>query len=122
MIMNRKRVAYYGTNGRPGHHFTAIRGFFSKQEQCDIEKLDGLAQKKFGRKIEFQFFGYLDYLVLAANVSPDDRRGDSITVVAVENAENEREAIDIIKERPFLKDKFDRICERYNIGYNNLIG
>lgn len=118
---SRKRVAYYGTNGCPGHHFTAITGFFSEQEQRDLEKLDGLVQMKFGREIMFKSFTYLKYLILAANVSPDDKRGDSITVVAVENADNEKEVIDIINDRPFLKDKFDRICDMYNINYNNLI-
>lgn len=118
--MNRKRVAYYGTHGVPGHHFASIVGFFSEQEQRDIEKLDGLLQKNFGRKIEFRFFKYLDYLGLAANVSPDDKRGDCITVVLVEGATDRNEVLDIINNRPFLKDKFDRIREKYDIDISTV--
>lgn len=115
--MSRKRVAYFGTNGVPGHCFIGIAGVFSRQEQREIENLDGVLQYCFPAKPQFDFFKHNDYLIFAANVSPDDERGMCLTMVAVEGEEDPREVIHIINERPFLKDKFDRICEKYKIEF-----
>lgn len=110
----RKRAAYYGTHGCPGLHFISIVGVFSAQEQREIESLDGILQKWFD-KVGFQFLRYHDYLILAANVSPDDSRNGSITMVAIEGTSEMSDILDLINERPFLKDKFDRICAKYKL-------
>lgn len=35
-----RRIAYFGTDGCPGHYFKAISGGFSSQEEEELSKID----------------------------------------------------------------------------------
>lgn len=110
------QIAYFGTSHiGSGHHFMAINGEFSDEEILNIEKLDGLIEDIFGSPVEAKFFKYLNYFGLAINVSPDDDRPGSKTIVLLKDGKSEDEILKVIEKYPFLKKQFDRIDEKYDL-------
>ena len=64
----KRRTAYCGTNGCPGHYFSAISGEFSPQEEEELSKIDEDFQL-FGFS-GFNFFYYKGYGCLSFSASP----------------------------------------------------
>ena len=127
----KRRTAYFGTNGCPGHYFSAISGEFSPQEEEELSKIDEDFQL-FGFS-GFNFFYYKGYGCLSFSASPDDNRSGSKTVFFVEDARLKTEVLEALEESPF-RTKFDRTtdfrfqialivcvgCLQYTTGLNNI--
>lgn len=118
-------MAYFGTDGCPGHCFKAISGNFTQEEIYEFERIDcnDKFERLFHGKFCFKFFIY-QYVFgcLAFNASPDDKRNGSKTVFFVEGAKNEKEVLYSLKNAPFVKHQFQKLAEIYSVEmpkYNN---
>ena len=81
-----KRIAYYGTWGRPGHIFVAIRGEFSAEEIRGITNIDSDIYIEATAIEGFHYYGFGNFLGYGIPFSIDDRRPGCITAVFVEHA------------------------------------
>lgn len=108
-----RRIAYFGTDGCPGHYFKAISGEFSPQEEEDLSKIDEDFQL-FGFS-GFIFFMYKGYGCLSFSASPDDNRYGSKTVFFVEGTCFKTGVLEALEEAPFVKKQFQKLADMYDV-------
>lgn len=109
----KRRTAYFGTNGCPGHYFSAISGEFSPQEEEELSKIDEDFQL-FGFS-GFNFFYYKGYGCLSFSASLDDNRSGSKTVFFVEDARLKTEVLEALEKSPFVKRQFRKLADMYGV-------
>lgn len=100
------RIAYFGTWGRPGHLFRAIRGTFSQQDINNICKIDSPVYHEAIEANGYHYLHYKNFLGYAIQYSDDDKRGGCITVVFVENATSANDIIKTLEQHPDLQRRF----------------
>ena len=100
------RIAYFGTWGRPGHLFRAIRGTFSQQDINNICKIDSPVYHEAIEANGYHYLHYKNFLGYAIPYSADDKRGGCITVVFVENATSANDIIKTLEQHPDLQRRF----------------
>lgn len=103
-----KRVAYYGTWGRPGHIFVAIRGEFSAEEIRGITNIDSDIYIEATTIEGFHYYGFGNFLGYGIPFSIDDRRPGCITAVFVEHAATPEDILNTLNAFPELKQRFRR--------------
>lgn len=100
------RIAYFGTWGRPGHLFKAIRGPFSKQDINNICKIDSPVYHEAIEADGYHYLRYKNFLGYAIPYSEDDKRGGSMTVIFIENAKSAKDIIRALEQFPELQRRF----------------
>lgn len=123
--MKEDTIIYFGTTRQgSGHGATVIRGGFDDYlEQASVERqLDNLENNKACMDLykrsndRFNTIRFTDGTIFFCLLSPDDERGGSKTMVYVRNQQlSEAEMIDLIRSDRFLKDRFSKVCNKYNI-------
>ena len=119
-------IVYFGTNGpSSGHHADVIYGSFdSFEERCVLAvKCDSLSEL---RDVQIacanaHFFRYADATgtYFGCLKSPDDMRPGSKTFVFVFGRHVDvDEMIEIVKQHPYLRDRFGALCSKY--GWDNI--
>lgn len=107
-----KRLAYFGTNMRPGHYFLPIRGSFTTQEEKQLESIDLLFEHS---QCNFKFFKFEGYGCLGFPASPDDMRAGSKTIFFVEGAETKSEILNALEETAFVSKQFQKLSNMYRV-------
>lgn len=109
------RIAYFGTDGCPGHSFKAIQGKFTSEEEKHIEKIDCYAiNKVFKHGCSFEFFMYGKYACLGFPASPDDSRPGCKTIIFVEGVITKTEVLKSVNGSIFVKNQFEKLSKMYN--------
>lgn len=111
------RIAYFGTNGHPGHYAIPLRGQFTEAELREIEDVDAFTSccgffKQ--EKKTFIYFGFRNYSCIGFPASLDDKRGGSKTIFLVEDRTiRDEEIVDALNEFPLVKEKFEKLGKLY---------
>ena len=96
------RIAYFGTDGCPGHYAIPIRGKFTEEDIKVIESVDCDDFYKVFDVMRFKIAEFKGWTILGIPASLDDHRPGSKTVIFIEGEAN--------KERfQFTLDKDDII-------------
>ena len=103
-----KRIAYYGTWGRPGHNFMAIRGEFTAEEIRGITNIDSDVYIDPTAAEGFHYYRFGDFLGYGIPFSIDDKRSGCITAVFVEHAATAEDILNALDAFPELKQRFRR--------------
>ena len=78
------RIAYFGTNGCPGHHVIPIRGKFTEEDVKVIESVDCDDFYKVFDVMRFKIAEFKGWTILGIPASLDDHRPGSKTVIFIE--------------------------------------
>lgn len=73
------RIAYFGTNGCPGHHVIPIRGKFTEEDVKVIESVDCDDFYKVFDVMRFKIAEFKGWTILGIPASLDDHRPGSKT-------------------------------------------
>lgn len=113
------RIAYFGTDGCPGHHVIPIRGKFTEEDIKVIESVDCDDFYKVFDVMRFKIAEFKGWTILGIPASLDDHRPGSKTVIFIEGEANEADFIEVTQEYSFLKNKvkkFKKAFERARRG------
>lgn len=99
------RIAYFGTDGCPGHHVIPIRGKFTEEDIKVIESVDCDDFYKVFDVMRFKIAEFKGWTILGIPASLDDHRLGSKTVIFIEGKANEANFMEVIQEYSFLKNK-----------------
>lgn len=110
------RIAYFGTDGCPGHHVIPIRGKFTEEDIKVIESIDCDDFYKVFDVMRFKIAEFKGWTILGIPASLDDHRPGSKTVIFIEGKANEADFIEVIQEYYFLKNKVKKLAELYHDG------
>lgn len=110
------RIAYFGTDGCPGHHIIPIRGKFTEEDIKVIESVDCDDFYKVFDVMRFKIAEFKGWTILGIPASLDDHRPGSKTVIFIEGKANEADFIEVIQEYSFLKNKVKKLTELYHDG------
>lgn len=110
------RIAYFGTDGCPGHHIIPIRGKFTEEDIKVIESVDCDDFYKVFDVMRFKIAEFKGWTILGIPASLDDHRPGSKTVIFIEGKANEADFIEVIQEHSFLKNKVKKLTELYHDG------
>lgn len=102
------RIAYYGTWGRPGHGFVAIKGEFTADEIRGITNIDSDVYIEATAAEGFHYFIFGDFLGYGIPFSIDDRRPGCISAIFVEYATRSEDIISVLDSHPEIKRRFMR--------------
>lgn len=83
------RIAYFGTDGCPGHHVIPIRGKFTEEDIKVIESVDCDDFYKVFDVMRFKIAEFKGWTILGIPASLDDHRPGSKTVIFIEGKANE---------------------------------
>lgn len=111
------RIAYFGTDGCPGHHVIPIRGRFTEEDIKVIESVDCDDFYKVFDVMRFKIAEFKGWTILGIPASLDDHRPGSKTVIFIEGEANEADFIEVTQEYSFLKNKVKKLAELYHDGY-----
>lgn len=78
------RIAYFGTDGCPGHHVIPIRGKFTEEDVKVIESVDCDDFYKVFDVMRFKIAEFKGWTILGIPASLDDHRPGSKTVIFIE--------------------------------------
>lgn len=87
------RIAYFGTDGCPGHHVIPIRGKFTEEDVKVIESVDCDDFYKVFDVMRFKIAEFKGWTILGIPASLDDHRLGSKTVIFIEGKANEADFI-----------------------------
>lgn len=110
------RIAYFGTDGCPGHHVIPIRGKFTEEDIKVIESVDCDDFYKVFDVMRFKIAEFKGWTILGIPASLDDHRLGSKTVIFIEGKANEANFMEVIQEYSFLKNKVKKLAELYHDG------
>lgn len=110
------RIAYFGTDGCPGHHVIPIRGKFTEEDVKVIESVDCDDFYKVFDVMRFKIAEFKGWTILGIPASLDDHRLGSKTVIFIEGKANEANFMEVIQEYSFLKNKVKKLAELYHDG------
>ena len=110
------RIAYFGTDGCPGHHVIPIRGKFTEEDIKVIESVDCDDFYKVFDVMRFKIAEFKGWTILGIPASLDDHRLGSKTVIFIEGKANEADFIEVTQEYSFLKNKVKKLAELYHDG------
>lgn len=110
------RIAYFGTDGCPGHHVIPIRGRFTEEDIKVIESVDCDDFYKVFDVMRFKIAEFKGWTILGISASLDDHRPGSKTVIFIEGKANEANFMEVIQEYSFLKNKVKKLAELYHDG------
>lgn len=110
------RIAYFGTDGCPGHHVIPIRGKFTEEDIKVIESVDCDDFYKVFDVMRFKIAEFKGWTILGIPASLDDHRPGSKTVIFIEGEANEADFIEVTQEYSFLKNKVKKLAELYHDG------
>lgn len=110
------RIAYFGTDGCPGHHVIPIRGKFTEEDIKVIESVDCDDFYKVFDVMRFKIAEFKGWTILGIPASLDDHRPGSKTVIFIEGKANEADFMEVIQEYSFLKNKVKKLIELYHDG------
>lgn len=99
------RIAYFGTDGCPGHYAIPIRGKFTEEDIKVIESVDCDDFYKVFDVMRFKIAEFKGWTILGIPASLDDHRPGSKTVIFIEGKANETDFMEVIQEYSFLKNK-----------------
>lgn len=99
------RIAYFGTDGCPGHYAIPIRGKFTEEDIKVIESVDCDDFYKVFDVMRFKIAEFKGWTILGIPASLDDHRPGSKTVIFIEGEANEADFIEVTQEYSFLKNK-----------------
>lgn len=83
------RIAYFGTDGCPGHYAIPIRGKFTEEDIKVIESVDCDDFYKVFDVMRFKIAEFKGWTILGIPASLDDHRPGSKTVIFIEGEANE---------------------------------
>lgn len=83
------RIAYFGTDGCPGHYAIPIRGKFTEEDIKVIESVDCDDFYKVFDVMRFKIAEFKGWTILGIPASLDDHRPGSKTVIFIEGKANE---------------------------------
>lgn len=112
--MDKRKVAYFGTQGNAGHYAVPICGNFTRDELREIEHIDCDNFDKVFNTKEFKIAKFGRYTIFGFPASPDDKRGGSKTVILIDGEANKNDFIVLIENNPFLKNQFNKLSNIYN--------
>lgn len=92
------RIAYFGTDGCPGHHVIPIRGKFTEEDIKVIESVDCDDFYKVFDVMRFKIAEFKGWTILGIPASLDDHRLGSKTVIFIEGKANEADFIEVTQE------------------------
>lgn len=107
------RIAYFGTDGCPGHHVIPIRGKFTEEDIKVIESIDCDDFYKVFDVMRFKIAEFKGWTILGIPASLDDHRPGSKTVIFIEGKANESNFVEVIQEFPFLEKKVKKLIKLY---------
>ena len=110
------RIAYFGTDGCPGHYAIPIRGKFIEEDIKVIESVDCDDFYKVFDVMRFKIAEFKGWTILGIPASLDDHRPGSKTVIFIEGEANEADFIEVTQEYSFLKNKVKKLAELYHDG------
>lgn len=110
------RIAYFGTDGCPGHHVIPIRGKFTEEDVKVIESVDCDDFYKVFDVMRFKIAEFKGWTILGIPASLDDHRPGSKTVIFIEGKANEADFMEVIQEYSFLKNNVKKLAELYHDG------
>lgn len=110
------RIAYFGTDGCPGHHVIPIRGRFTEEDIKVIESVDCDDFYKVFDVMRFKIAEFKGWTILGIPASLYDHRPGSKTVIFIEGKANEANFMEVIQEYSFLKNKVKKLAELYHDG------
>lgn len=87
------RIAYFGTDGCPGHYAIPIRGKFTEEDIKVIESVDCDDFYKVFDVMRFKIAEFKGWTILGIPASLDDHRPGSKTVIFIEGEANEADYI-----------------------------
>lgn len=96
------RIAYFGTDGCPGHYAIPIRGKFTEEDIKVIESVDCDDFYKVFDVMRFKIAEFKGWTILGIPASLDDHRPGSKTVIFIEGKANETDFMEVIQEYSFL--------------------
>lgn len=105
------RIAYFGTDGCPGHHVIPIRGKFTEEDVKVIESVDCDDFYKVFDVMRFKIAEFKGWMIFGIPVSLDDHRPGSKTVIFIEGKADESNFVEVIQEFPFLEKKVKKLIE-----------
>lgn len=111
------RIAYFGTDGCPGHHVIPIRGRFTEEDIKVIESVDCDDFYKVFDVMRFKIAEFKGWTILGIPASLDDHRPGSKTVIFIEGKANEANFMEVIQEYSFLKNKVKKLAELYHESF-----
>lgn len=79
------RIAYFGTDGCPGHHVIPIRGRFTEEDIKVIESVDCDDFYKVFDVMRFKIAEFKGWTILGIPASLDDHRRDDKRRVRISN-------------------------------------
>lgn len=82
------RIAYFGTDGCPGHHVIPIRGKFTEEDIKVIESVDCDDFYKVFDVMRFKIAEFKGWTILGIPASLDDLKKDVIRVMTKEEFES----------------------------------
>lgn len=92
------RIAYFGTDGCPGHYAIPIRGKFTEEDIKVIESVDCDDFYKVFDVMRFKIAEFKGWTILGIPASLDDHRPGSKTVIFIEGEANEADFIEVTQE------------------------
>lgn len=107
------RIAYFGTDGCPGHHVIPIRGKFTEEDVKVIESIDCDDFYKVFDVMRFKIAEFKGWTILGIPASLDDHKPGSKTVIFIEGKANESNFVEVIQEFPFLEKKVKKLIKLY---------
>lgn len=110
------RIAYFGTDGCPGHYAIPIRGKFTEEDIKVIESVDCDDFYKVFDVMRFKIAEFKGWTILGIPASLDDHRPGSKTVIFIEGEANEADFTEVTQEYSFLKNKVKKLAELYHDG------
>lgn len=82
------RIAYFGTDGCPGHHVIPIRGKFTEEDIKVIESVDCDDFYKVFDVMRFKIAEFKGWTILGIPASLDDHRPGSKTVIFIDRSKS----------------------------------
>ena len=115
------RIAYFGTDGCPGHHVIPIRGKFTEEDIKVIESVDCDDFYKVFDVMRFKIAEFKGWTILGIPASLDDHRPGSKTVIFIEGKADESNFVEVIQEFPssFI-DKLTYVASKYGVTIHKI--
>ena len=114
------RIAYFGTDGCPGHHVIPIRGKFTEEDVKVIESIDCDDFYNVFDVMRFKIAEFKGWTIFGIPASLDDHRPGSKTVIFIEGKADESNFMEVIQEFPFLEnliETFETMQDIYSDNY-----
>ena len=107
-MINKNRIAYFGTRGQAGHSAYPFIGKFTTEELRNIEKIDNPIYHEAMETDGFIYGTLGNFMFYAIPCSKDDKRPGCISAIFVENARSSNDIREAIVNNAELRWRFNK--------------